>query len=215
MYNEKSAVELAKFYAHAIERNLNCNLVENLLPITRQLVQMGELFEKAKLEADYDALTGLVKRPKLFHALEIELERTQRKGTLTTVLMMDLDNFGKINNEHGHIAGDEVLSATANVVKEIARATDTAGRYGGEEFMVVLSDCSDPMVVAEKIRSSIANLKFDTTTGIIKPTISIGVASWDGQGMKPLELVDRADKALLSAKATGKNAVVVWNIFND
>jgi two-component system, cell cycle response regulator len=122
--------------------------------------------------------------------------------------MIDMDHFKKINDTHGHLTGDEVLREAANRLTEVMRPYDFAGRYGGEEFLVVLPSCSphNGLQRAEDFRRVIAGLPVSTGVGPLAVTCSLGVAAYDGS--MPLEdLIHRADEALYRAKRKGRNCV--------
>lgn len=135
-------------------------------------------------------------------------EIVSRGRGLSSLAMIDLDFLRDINNTHGHLAGDAVITAIAQVIGANARATDMASRFGGEEFAVLMpaTPVDAAAVVAERVRTAVEELQIDTEGTIIRATVSIGVAS----GAETLEeLVRRADRALYRAKGAGRNAVVV------
>jgi len=164
--------------------------------------------EALKEQALRDSLTGLWNRKAIFAMLEREVYRAQRDQSPITVLMIDMDHFKKINDTHGHLTGDEVLREAANRLTEVMRPYDFAGRYGGEEFLVVLPSCSphNGLQRAEDFRRVIAGLPVSTGVGPLAVTCSLGVAAYDGS--MPLEdLIHRADEALYRAKRKGRNCV--------
>jgi diguanylate cyclase (GGDEF)-like protein len=176
----------------------------------RELKEANETIERL---ARTDALTGLANRRTLDETFVREISRAERLRGDLGVIMGDLDHFKSINDEYGHITGDQVLAGAAAVFKSQSRPYDLAARYGGEEFMLVLPGTStgDAIAIAERIRSEIASL---TVPGCPRQiTISLGVASWLA-GEAPEAFVARADAALYNAKDTGRNRVEVASNLN-
>lgn len=158
-----------------------------------------------------DPLTGLANRRQLRAVLEREIDVVARSGESALLLMLDIDHFKKINDAHGHPAGDAVLQAVAKCLSACVRPTDTVARYGGEEFAVVLPDCqvSFGNVVAERIREMIEALCIPVTPTVnIHVTVSIGGA-YAPEWIRSTAVLwtDRADTELYRAKAQGRNRV--------
>jgi len=180
-----------------------------------QLVSMNKTLEdkvdertkELKRLAVTDGLTGLYNHRHSLDLLNSMLERSDSRQDPVTVLLMDLDFFKTINDTHGHQAGDEVLKKVASVVKNMIRQDDFAGRYGGEEFIVVLDKCTQErgQVIAERIRSTIQATTYDHIDKTV--TISIGLATWRGESV--VALVKKSDELLYEAKREGRNRVVV------
>jgi diguanylate cyclase (GGDEF)-like protein len=154
-------------------------------------------------------LTGLLNRNSILEKLDDELSRAARAGNPVSVLMADLDRFKSINDCHGHLAGDAVLREAARRLKSTARRYDSVGRYGGEEFLIVLPGCdaSQAAVQAERMRQAIGATPFQTPSQPVPVTASLGVACC--YNCAPGALVRKADDALYAAKAKGRNQVVV------
>jgi len=173
----------------------------------RPLAQMfGELSE----QAETDALTGLPNRRTIDARLAEEFDRARRHGTHLSFVLVDIDNFKKVNDQLGHQFGDDVLRSVAPVLAGSLRALDLAGRFGGEEFALILP--GTPLVagrrVADQIRKTLSKVSFgDAERGIINVTASFGVAEFP-ECSSIDELIERADKALYRAKRAGKNCVV-------
>ena len=169
------------------------------------------LIESSKLEtmlerAVVDGLTGLYDHDTLLTLLEKEIERARRYSETISLLLLDLDDFKQVNDVFGHQKGDEVLVQLADIIRETIRTMDIAGRYGGEEFALILpeTDMAAAVQSAERLRATVATrLRQD-----VQLTISAGVACFPEQEQTVAALVRAADEALYSAKAKGKNCVV-------
>jgi diguanylate cyclase (GGDEF)-like protein len=160
--------------------------------------------------ATKDALTGLANRRFLETNINPLLAGIKRRKTSLGVLMCDMDFFKQVNDEYGHDVGDEVLKTLASIMQEAVRASDIVIRYGGEEFLILLTDCEMQMAteVAEKIRQAVEEQLFRVENISIRKTLSIGVSIYpiDGEGF--WECVKHADIALYQAKDTGRNKVL-------
>ncbi|HUG82025.1 MAG TPA: diguanylate cyclase [Bryobacterales bacterium] len=169
----------------------------------RELKDANETIERL---ARTDALTGLANRRTLAEAFAREIARAERMREDLSVIIADLDHFKSINDQYGHIVGDQVLVHAAAVFASGSRPYDLAARYGGEEFVLVQPGTSteDAVAVAERIRKEIAELQVPGCPRQL--TVSLGVASWM-PGEAPEELVARADAALYTAKRIGRNRV--------
>ncbi len=169
------------------------------------------LLAEVQTMATIDWLTNLYNRRHFFRLGEEEISRARRYDHPISVIMIDVDHFKTINDTHGHSVGDEVLCTVAKRILGSLRQSDIAGRYGGEEFAVVLpetdlhSACS---IVAERLRTSIANKPVTTAEGPIPVTISVGVTSIETPGENLLDALTRADVNLFAAKHAGRNRVV-------
>jgi len=156
-----------------------------------------------------DGLTGLYNKKNLLETLENEFQRCKRYNRQLTVMMMDLDHFKKVNDTYGHLAGDRVLVAVADVLKSYFRTADFIARFGGEEFCVILPETPLPAahLTAERIRMAIAQIKLVDNDREIQVTVSIGVAAYDPAMTSHIELVQKADQMLYKAKEGGRNRV--------
>jgi diguanylate cyclase (GGDEF)-like protein len=157
-----------------------------------------------------DALTGLRNRRYVADVLALEVLRANRYGTALSLLMADLDHFKRVNDTHGHLAGDAVLTATAGIVMKFLRGIDVAGRYGGEEIVVVLpqTDLEGAVALAERVRGAVEENDCDLGDGRRgSVTVSVGVAQLR-RGAGVADLIAAADAALYAAKAAGRNRVV-------
>ena len=166
--------------------------------------------EALRIEATHDHLTGLVNRRMIMHHLTRELNRARHEGRSVVVALVDLDHFKAVNDAHGHAAGDTVLFETASRMRAAVRAYDFVGRYGGEEFLLVLpgADATTGHAIAERVRARVADEP--VRAGLASPlsiSVSVGVA-WTGTaGLEAHEIVAAADAALYRAKANGRNRV--------
>jgi diguanylate cyclase (GGDEF)-like protein len=156
-----------------------------------------------------DPLTGLFNRSFFFAAVEREIARSARSGRGFCLLMMDLDELKAINDRHGHFHGDRVLRAVGEIIRAGVRRIDTAARYGGDEFVVVLpeTDPTGAYVLAEKIRMGVADLDLAIPQSNLRPSLSIGVVAYPGDGRTSDELMIAADAAMYRSKRSGKNRV--------
>jgi diguanylate cyclase (GGDEF)-like protein len=177
---------------------------------TREL-EVGR--EQLRVRATHDALTGLPNRVEILRLLEIEKERVLRTGKTTVVALVDLDYFKHINDAFGHPAGDEALRHFVAAITAAIRPYDHAGRWGGEEFLLVLSDV--PLESAEKrlveIHASISNLHIYSGESKIVLNCSVGGVLYDAKAGHATNesLISLADKALYAAKSAGRNRVVI------
>jgi len=175
------------------------------------LMQMERAIEQQRSLATHDALTGLYNRAALQDLLPMYGAQARRRGTPLAFLMLDIDRFKQVNDEHGHLAGDQVLKEVANRVRHGMRQSDFLARFGGEEFLAVLpaTDGAGALVLAEKIRQSIEAEPVRFQEQGIAITISVGVSfGIPGESPKSLEeLIAHSDQALYAAKSAGRNCV--------
>jgi len=165
--------------------------------------------EKMRIQATHDALTGVWNRGAILEMLHRELQRADRDRSIVGVLLADLDHFKSINDTYGHLAGDAVLREAAGRILSAVRSYDAVGRYGGEEFLILLAGCSndaDMVKQAERLRAAVSAGEIHTSEGPINVTLSVGIASSadisDAEG-----LIRAADAALYRAKRSGRNRV--------
>lgn len=158
-----------------------------------------------------DRLTGLLNRGTWENLVDAEYERFRRYGQATSLVMFDIDHFKPVNDTYGHLAGDEVIRHTAEVTRNNIRQSDSAGRYGGEEFGIILpeTDAESARVICERIREAIENSTVSTTAGDIRYTVSMGIAQLSETPENYMQWMQKADEALYKAKESGRNKVVV------
>lgn len=174
--------------------------------------QAAIAIDNAKLYelATKDGLTKLYIYRHFYSLLETELKRAQRYKHVVSLLMMDIDNFKKINDTYGHLIGDRVLKEIAITIKNTIRNIDVAARYGGEEFTVILPETTakDAKIIAERLRENISKIEIDIDAATtIKTAISIGIAEFPICADTEKGLIDAADKAMYEAKRNGKNCI--------
>jgi len=192
----REEIELLDLFSHQIATSL-----ENL-----------RLFQ----DATYEELTGLLRREVVLRQLDTEAARAVRQDTPLSVFMIDIDHFKAVNDAHGHLFGDRILARVAGVMRERIRAVDALGRYGGEEFLLVLPDTEEQGAhkLAEELRLAVANLSFELPDqpGQVGVTVSIGTATeppeHDDAQKLAARLLRGADKAVFQAKSGGRNRIV-------
>jgi diguanylate cyclase (GGDEF)-like protein len=161
-----------------------------------------------------DPLTGLFNRTFFFAAVDREIARSARSNRGFCVLMMDLDELKSINDRHGHYFGDRVLAGVGEVISSGVRRIDTAARYGGDEFVVLLpeTDPTGAYVLAEKVRIGVTELDIAVSGSVLEASISVGVVSYPDDGRTSDELLISADQAMYASKRGGRNRVMGFPI---
>lgn len=173
-----------------------------------------KLFEKIQRQATTDGLTGLANHKTFYETLEKELWRLRRYGGHISLIMVDIDDLKKINDAHGHRAGDKVIKQISRKIQESIRQIDTAARYGGDEFAVILPNTSlaDATVVAERMVDGVSHMPAVTwEKQQIPMSISVGLGQY-GADVSPADITSRSDQALYTAKQAGKNTVRVFQV---
>jgi diguanylate cyclase (GGDEF)-like protein/PAS domain S-box-containing protein len=176
-------------------------------------LQNAVLFEEVQKLAITDPLTGLFNRRHFFELSQRDYERALRYKRPLSVIMLDIDHFKQVNDTYGHAAGDVVLQGVAEHLSTSLRNTDIIGRYGGEEFVVLMPETNglNASLVAERLRLITENTPTPTAAGPVMICISLGVASFDYATPSSFdELLLQADKALYAAKRAGRNQVKTW-----
>jgi len=194
------------------ELRLRLRTGKRILYLQDQLINAREAMRE---QATRDPLTELWNRASILDILSQELSRSQRQAARFSVVLIDLDNFKEINDAYGHQVGDEVLRQLAIAMRASKREYDSIGRYGGEEFLVVLPDCDVASAVsqAERLRATVAQLAIETPAGPIRMTASFGIAAFDTlRCPDSIDLIQAADEALYRAKRLGRNRVEAGSI---
>lgn len=179
---------------------------ENLVLMNKSLEKkVQERTKELQEQARRDSLTKFLNHKASYNYLEKEISDCRKTLNPISIIMLDLDYFKKINDTYGHQAGDEVLVSVSRVIIDNIIEKDAAGRYGGEEFIIVLPkrDINQAIVIAEKIKASISQLQFNYEE--LKVTTSMGVCSWSGENTA--ELINKADNLLYRAKLNGRNRI--------
>jgi two-component system cell cycle response regulator len=174
--------------------------------------KLKEAREEMRFQATHDALTSLWNRAGILTMLRSEFSRATRHHTPLSLLICDIDHFKKINDTYGHPVGDEVLQQVSHYLRDLVRPEDCVGRFGGEEFLIVLSDCDRPTLDARanQVRQEISRVPFLTQEGPVSVSLSFGAITIEPPcDVADLDLyVKKADAALYRAKAAGRNCVV-------
>lgn len=188
--------QFAEWIGHEIARN-------------NDLRKLEAANKKLELLATRDTLTGVYNRLYTEEFINKELERSKRYGRALTIAMMDLDNFKKLNDTYGHLAGDEALKVFSTIATSQIRANDIFARWGGEEFIAIFPECTLPKAttILERIRENLSSSTFQFEGKTISFTVSIGVSSTEGAKTMD-QLLLEADSALYKAKKNGKNSVI-------
>jgi diguanylate cyclase (GGDEF)-like protein len=192
------------FNAHELRVRIRAG--RRILDLQEELLQAREALRE---QATHDGLTGLLNRIAIMDRLDNELARSARSGSTVSVLMVDLDCFKSVNDTHGHLIGDAVLREAAGRLRSASRRYDSVGRYGGEEFLIVLPGSEIPAarVQAERLREAIAGTPFLANAQPLPVTCSIGLAC--SSHCSPEVLIREADDALYRAKSGGRNRLVI------
>jgi diguanylate cyclase (GGDEF)-like protein len=186
-------------------------LLEAMAVQAAMAIENARLFDEVQRLAVTDDLTRLHNRRGFFEIARRELERAERTGRPLSALMLDIDGFKRVNDTYGHAVGDQVLRHLAERCRRAVRDIDIVGRYGGEEFAIVLpeTDLKTALEIAERVRTTIGDQPFDTDVGPLPIRISVGLALLgEGPGQSVEQLLDQADTAMYLAKKSGGDAVM-------
>lgn len=204
---------LARVHTHISLRKLQIDLELKNAQLEAEIAERKELQETLERLAVTDALTGVYNRRHFFDLAASEISRALRYKRPLSMIMIDIDHFKRVNDRYGHLVGDQVLASIAERVRTELRINDIMGRYGGEEFSILLPETcgSDTELVAERLRSNVAGQPFLTDRGTIQITISLGVTCLGEDAQVSVErLLDEADQALYQAKRLGRNRTEVF-----
>ncbi|MCA3585683.1 MAG: GGDEF domain-containing protein [Methylocystis sp.] len=191
---------------------LNAKLVEQLGDAKTEVAELREALESIRTESQIDPVTTLANRMYFDTALADAVPHAHRTGDFLAILMTDIDHFKKFNDSYGHLTGDQVLRLVAMSIKQNVKGLDTAARFGGEEFAIILPGCElrGAIQVAEQVRKAVMSrelVKRSTGESLGRVTISVGVAQIRRDDT-PASLIERADAALYAAKRGGRNRVM-------
>jgi diguanylate cyclase (GGDEF)-like protein len=181
---------------------------EKLSDANKALVKTNKELHKLSIT---DGLTGLLNRKHILELLDREISRSRRYGHPVSVLMLDIDHFKNVNDTYGHQTGDAVMRRLADCLCETVRENDLVGRYGGEEFLILLPDSNarNSAQTAQRIRKMVQDLEIETSNENVSVTVSIGVSSYPQYGQDANAVICAADAALYQAKSSGRNQVVL------
>ncbi|NDV21260.1 diguanylate cyclase [Desulfovibrio sp. JC022] len=197
----------------AVDVNVPADLNRGVLWVVNDISQRKAEEKRLLLLATTDSLTGAYNRREFFRQVELFMQGDKRNPAGPSMLMVDLDNFKKINDAHGHEAGDAVLRHFADICRSVIRDDDVFARMGGEEFAVFLpgTDLAGGIAVGERLCRKFAASEISIQSGIIKCTASIGVASMNSRRLDTNRLLRMADMALYDAKESGRNLVCFYD----
>ena len=189
-----------------------CLIIYDVTEVAVNRLQLQTANNKLHTISRTDGLTGLLNRKTWEHSLNQEFQRFKRTQNPTSLIMFDIDHFKKVNDGFGHPAGDEVIRQTGSLLLQGIRNIDIAGRYGGEEFAIILpeTDSNGAMVVAERLRTAIEASSAHYEKHVINYTISLGIAQLSDTISDPTHWIEAADKGLYEAKRAGRNNSVVF-----
>jgi diguanylate cyclase (GGDEF)-like protein len=194
------------FDTHELKARLQTG--KRIIHLQNQLLKSQKKLQEIAI---HDTLTGLLNRYEILNVLQDEFHRSSREEKFMSTVMLDIDFFKNINDTHGHDVGDEVLVEVASRLKKTLRRYDKVGRYGGDEFLVVLPNCDmrNATRISERLRRAVCGEKIETEAGSLCVTISMGCASTEKNSTPSIEnLVKFSDKAMYHAKNMGRNCVV-------
>lgn len=181
------------------------------------VIRRDRLYRQVESLAITDSLTGVHTRRYILERFHEELLRARTQKIPISFLMIDVDYFKHFNDQYGHLTGDQILRNVATIIQENIRQIDIIGRYGGEEFCVILpeADGSGAQYVAERMRQAVEKAVVKAYDTKVRLTISIGIACYPADGKKVAELIDKADWALYRAKKIGRNKVCVFGVYDE
>jgi diguanylate cyclase (GGDEF)-like protein len=194
------------------QANIGTQFLQHLAAVVSACIENARLKEQIKQVGLRDPLTGVNNRRFFDQRINEEVNRAQRNKSPLSCLFIDLDHFKRVNDDHGHQAGDSMLKQTAHILDDSMRTSDVLARYGGEEFVCLLADTSnsDAYDFAERIREKIAKTDFQVTTSTtLNMTLSIGLATLEPNSaiQDSKQLIHTADQAVYAAKVSGRNRV--------
>jgi len=192
-------------------------LIYDVTDVALGKLQLQEANKQLKALSRQDRLTGLYNRGHWEECLDLEFSRFQRTQVRSSLVMLDIDHFKSINDTYGHPAGDEVIRQLAKLLTGLARKTDLVGRYGGEEFGVVLVDtgCVNAEIYCERLRRAAEAIEIVYNDQVITFTVSLGIAELDSDVDSVSDWIARADQALYQSKQNGRNRFTIFGLIDD
>ncbi|MCI0668615.1 MAG: GGDEF domain-containing protein, partial [Methylococcaceae bacterium] len=188
---------------------LEVSRIEGLISCLAYPLRNALMYRKALRLAHTDPLTQVNNRVAMEDSIRREWELARRQKSPLSLMLIDIDHFKSFNDRYGHVCGDQVLQSTARTIRETVRASDMIFRYGGEEFVVVLTntEIAGAVLLAERIRRAIENMRIATESQSIRVTASLGVTALN-PGTSARDLLVNADRAMYQAKQNGRNRVI-------
>ncbi|MDZ7289285.1 MAG: diguanylate cyclase [candidate division KSB1 bacterium] len=207
----RRACKRAEAALQKANEDLEAKVAERTRDLRRANLQLKKANHKLKKMSREDSLTGLLNRRVILERATAEWLRWQRYVSPFSIMIIDVDDFKSINDSHGHLAGDQVLKLLANTIRRSIRAVDMVGRYGGEEFVVVMpeTDSAGALAASKNLMHNIRQMRLHTDDLNIRITVSIGIATVSLEDKDFDQLLQRADTALYAAKHKGKDRVMV------
>jgi len=190
--------------------NQHKNLQKQFEDIKKENLKLESSNEELKIKVRIDMLSGLLNRMSLFNTIDVEIERAIRSGAPLTGIMLDIDHFKHVNDNFGHQVGDLVIQQIGEMLQNSLRIYDYAGRYGGEEFFMLLTNASlqQGYIIGERFRKNLEEHPIICSNKKISVTISMGIAQYR-LGESRDAWIERADKALYKAKKMGRNRIIL------
>lgn len=206
---KKKIIETQK--AVKIEETLNERILERNIELKNANERIEDLNRALEYSATHDSLTNILNRGAVLSYLENDIKRSKRLKSSLSLLMFDIDFFKKINDTYGHLVGDEVLRQLTTITKDTIREIDLFGRYGGEEFLIILPDTNieQAKILADRLIKRVRGYNFLTSKTTLKVTISIGLTEYSPDESIDL-IIEHADSALYEAKENGRNNVKIY-----
>lgn len=195
------------YYPHELEVRLRAG--RRIVSLNLELLEARNALHQ---QATHDSLTGLLNRAAVLGELEKEIQRCKRQKKNFCAAIMDIDHFKEVNDTYGHLTGDEVLKAISDRILAVLRPYDILGRYGGEEFLIIMTDCDCDNITHqyERLRTALEGKPFETSKGTLSITASFGVGVVPAMSKIEMDsLIAAADNALYDAKNKGRNRVEV------
>jgi diguanylate cyclase (GGDEF)-like protein len=177
-----------------------------------EVMEKTRIIEELKRQALVDSLTKVFNKNTLLKELDLKVRLADRYDHNLSVIFIDIDDFKKVNDIHGHLLGDKLLADFAKLLRQSCRNTDIVGRFGGEEFIIIAphTDRNSALIFTQKIIDIVSRYKFLGKDGHVNVTFSAGIASFPEDGLDALELLNKADNAMYRSKMAGKNCATAW-----
>ncbi|WP_300669190.1 diguanylate cyclase [Desulfoluna sp.] len=190
--------------------------VTDMAQANRQIEEMKDITQTLSNIANFDPMTGIFNRSHIEQLLKMEFKRAERYKSEFSIILFDIDYFKKVNDTYGHLAGDEVLKQLCQAVSHQLRDSDLFGRFGGEEFLIILPNASAPCakIVSEKLRRLVESLTIPFNEWKIQITISQGLVSYQEKMTDPLQMIYESDLAMYHSKKQGRNRASQF-MFNE